>query len=56
MEVLFLLVPLSIVLVLLIMALFAWALKSGQLDDLEREGQRILQRDVPAVDADQAPK
>ncbi len=54
MDILFLLVPLSVVLVLLIMGLFAWALKSGQFDDIEREGERILKADRPAVDRDQA--
>lgn len=42
MDILFLLVPLSVVLVFLILAVFAWAMRSGQFDDLEREGVRIL--------------
>lgn len=60
MDVLFILVPLSVVLVIAILAIFAWALRNGQLDDLEREGLRILREDqeVPAeqvrVDGDQA--
>lgn len=54
MDILFLLVPLSVVLVLVIMALFAWALNSGQFDDVEREGERILLPDMPVVDRDQA--
>jgi cbb3-type cytochrome oxidase maturation protein len=45
MDILFLLVPLSVVLVFAIMAVFAWALRSGQFDDIEREGQRILDTD-----------
>jgi cbb3-type cytochrome oxidase maturation protein len=45
MDILFLLVPLSVVLVFAIMAVFAWALRSGQFDDIEREGQRILHTD-----------
>jgi cbb3-type cytochrome oxidase maturation protein len=49
MDILFLLVPMSVVLALLVIAVFAWALNGGQFDDIEREGQRIL------VDADQAP-
>lgn len=59
MDVLFILVPLSVVLVIAILGIFAWALRSGQLDDLEREGLRILRddREVPAepvrVDSDQ---
>ncbi|HEX4598344.1 MAG TPA: cbb3-type cytochrome oxidase assembly protein CcoS [Burkholderiaceae bacterium] len=42
MESLFLLIPLSLALVLLIGAVLAWAVLSGQFDDLEAEGQRIL--------------
>jgi cbb3-type cytochrome oxidase maturation protein len=54
MDILFLLVPLSVVLVFVIMAVFAWALKSGQFDDIERQGERLLRDDVAEVDADQA--
>lgn len=43
MDILFLLVPLSVVLALAIMAVLAWAVWSGQFEDTEREGQRILQ-------------
>ncbi len=42
MEILYLLIPLSVVLVLLIGALFWFALASGQFDDLEGPGLRIL--------------
>jgi len=55
MDILYLLIPLSAVLVLMIIGIFGWALHRGQFDDLEREGERILQQDVSAVDADQAP-
>lgn len=55
MDILYLLIPVSAVLVLLIIGVFGWALHRGQFDDLEREGERILQQDVKAVDADQAP-
>jgi cbb3-type cytochrome oxidase maturation protein len=54
MEILFLLVPLSVGLVFVILVVFAWTLKSGQFDDIEREGARILQHDTGEVDADQA--
>jgi cbb3-type cytochrome oxidase maturation protein len=54
MDILFMLVPLSVVLVFVIIAMFAWALRSGQFDDIEREGARILQHDAHEVDADQA--
>lgn len=45
MEILYLLVPLSAVLVLLIIAVFGWALFRGQFDDIEDEGRRILDDD-----------
>jgi len=41
-ESLFLLVPLSVALVLLIGAVLAWAALSGQFENLEEEGRRIL--------------
>jgi len=45
MEILYLLVPLSVALVLLIGAVFWFALASGQFDDLEGPGLRILADD-----------
>jgi cbb3-type cytochrome oxidase maturation protein len=54
MDILFMLVPLSVVLVLVIIGIFAWALRSGQFDDIEREGERILRGDASTLDADQA--
>lgn len=42
MDILYLLIPLSSVLVLGIVGVFAWALHRGQFDDIEREGERIL--------------
>jgi cbb3-type cytochrome oxidase maturation protein len=53
MDILFLLIPMSVVLVLAIMGVFAWAIQSGQFDDLEREGGRILEAEGPPVDGDQ---
>lgn len=54
MEIVYLLVPLSVVLALLIIGIFAWALKSGQFEDLEREGQRIFEdRASGPIDPDQ---
>ena len=48
MDILYLLIPLSALLVLGIIAIFAWALHGGQFDELEREGERILERgEVP---------
>jgi len=54
MDVLFLLVPLSVVVVFALMALFAWALHASQFDDLQREGARILDDDGD-LDGDQTP-
>ncbi|CAG0929781.1 MAG: hypothetical protein EFKGCFLK_01957 [Rhodocyclaceae bacterium] len=45
MEILYLLIPLSVLLVFLIGALFWWSLKSGQYDDLEGPGYRVLMDD-----------
>lgn len=42
MEVLYLLIPLSVVLVFLIIGGIWWAIFGGQLDDLDKEGERIL--------------
>jgi cbb3-type cytochrome oxidase maturation protein len=55
MDILFLLVPMSVLLVFALMALFRWALNAGQFDDLEREGERILQDEAEKLDAHQAP-
>lgn len=54
MNILFLLVPMSVLIVFGLMALFRWALADGQFEDFEREGQRILDGDQPKLDADQA--
>jgi cbb3-type cytochrome oxidase maturation protein len=43
MDILYLLIPLSALLVLALLGLFAWALEGGQFDDLQREGERILE-------------
>ena len=53
MESLYLLIPLSAVLVLGILGVFGWALYGGQFEDLEGEGERILVEEAPRLDADQ---
>lgn len=53
MESLYLLIPLSAGLVLVIIAVFGWAIHRGQFDDLDAEGERILTSDPPPLDADQ---
>lgn len=45
MDILFILIPLSLVLVFVIGAVFWWALNRGQFDDLEGPAHRILQDD-----------
>ncbi len=55
MEILYLLIPLSVVLVFLIGALFWWSLKSGQYEDLDGPGFRILTDDDRPVVADPTP-
>ena len=42
MESLFFLIPLSLVFFGVALALFFWAVNSGQYDDVDREGDRIL--------------
>lgn len=45
MDIVFLLVPLSLVLVAIIGAVFWWAVGSGQFDDLDGPAHRILKDD-----------
>ena len=45
MDILYLLIPLSVVLVFFILAALWWAIYRGQFDDVDREGQRILDQD-----------
>lgn len=45
MESLYLLIPLSVVLVFLIGAAFWWSVRSGQFDDMEGPAYRILMDD-----------
>jgi cbb3-type cytochrome oxidase maturation protein len=45
MDILYLLIPVSIVLVFVIIGVFWWALQKGQFDNIEREGDRILRGD-----------
>jgi cbb3-type cytochrome oxidase maturation protein len=53
MDILYLLIPMSAVLVLLILGVFGWAVHRGQFEDLDREGERILETDKVSVDDDQ---
>ena len=49
MEILYLLIPVSVILVFIIGAAFWWSLRSGQYDDLEGPGYRILMDDDRAA-------
>lgn len=51
MEIVYFLVPLTLLLVAVGVAIFSWAVKSGQYDDLEGPAHRILYDD----DADMIP-
>ena len=42
MDTLYLLDPLSVVLALVVLVVFPWALGSGQFETLDQEGERIL--------------
>ncbi len=42
MEILYLLIPLSVVLVFFILGGLWWAIDRGQFDDIEAEGERIF--------------
>lgn len=45
MEILYLLIPLSLILVGCAVWIFLWAVQSGQFDDLEGPAERILHED-----------
>jgi cbb3-type cytochrome oxidase maturation protein len=47
MTILLVLIPLGVVLLGLAVALFVWAVRHGQFEDLEGEGARILFEDPP---------
>ena len=42
MDILFLLIPLSVILVFFILGGLWWAIDRGQFDDLDAQGERIL--------------
>lgn len=56
MDILYLLVPLSVVLVFVIGVVFWWSLRSGQFEDLEGEGFRILMDDDKPAPGQGAPR
>jgi len=50
MEIIYLLIPLSLVLIGLIGWAFFWAIRSGQFDDLEGPAHRIIMDDDDSID------
>lgn len=52
MDILFLLIPLSVILVMIIVAMLAWALHTEQFDDLEHQGELIFEEDELAERAE----
>ena len=53
MEIIFLLIAISLIILLLIIAVLFWAVRSGQYDDLERAGHQILMDDDKPADGAQ---
>ncbi|MDX9842716.1 MAG: cbb3-type cytochrome oxidase assembly protein CcoS [Aquabacterium sp.] len=56
MEILYVLIPVSVLLVLAILVVLGWSVHSGQFEDIEQEGLRILQdeqKDKNKVEAHQ---
>lgn len=51
MESLYFLIPLSLVVVALGVAIFFWAVNSGQYDDLDGDAERILFDDLDSSDS-----
>ena len=51
MEILYLLIPLSVIFVIGIAALFIWSVNSGQYDDLEGPAHKILMDDDTTPDS-----
>ena len=56
MEILYFLIPLAMIILVVIAGFFFWAVKSGQMDDLEGPAYRILMDDEsvkPGIDGEQ---
>ena len=47
MSILYLIIPLSVLLLAVIIWVFLWAVRSGQFDDMEGPAHRILMDDEP---------
>ena len=55
MDSLYLLLPMSVLLVLALIGVFAWAINAGQFEDLEREAWRIIAEGQGVEAAPQSP-
>jgi cbb3-type cytochrome oxidase maturation protein len=59
MSILFVMIPLALLLLAVAIALFFWAVGSGQFDDLEAQGAMVLfdehARRAPGIDAGRKP-
>lgn len=53
MEILFLLIPVSLILILVSFWAFLWSVKNDQFEDLDKEAWRILQGDISQGDISQ---
>ena len=58
MNIIFILIPLGLVLLIVAVAAFFWAVRSGQYEDLESPAWRILLDDdsAPPADPDERPE
>lgn len=56
MDLIYIILPLALVLATFALVAFIWAARSGQFDDLETPGRRVLFDDVPARESQLAIK
>ncbi len=56
MEIIYLLIPISLILLALIVWILLWAVRDGQYDDLEGPAYRILMDEDKIVERDVEPK
>ncbi len=55
MEIIYLLIPISLILIAIILWILLWAVGDGQFDDLEGPAQRILMDEDRIVEAKKKP-
>jgi len=56
MDIIYLLLPVALIIVLIIIGVFFWAVKSDQFDDLEGPAHRILMDDDTKTDSSSTDK